>query len=118
LITDALAAFLSDYKFLFGVSLDGPAQIHDHYRKTLDGKPSHALVLKGIDRLRKHEVDFNVLTLVNDRTVKQAREIYGYFKNRGYRRRLSILSVSGVLSWRLPEVPAGHGRGKDEEHSV
>jgi uncharacterized protein len=84
LIADGLAAFLAEYKFLFGVSLDGPAQLHDHYRKTLAGLPTHASVLKGIDRLRRHGVDFNILALVNDRTVKQPREIYGYFKNCGF----------------------------------
>ena len=83
LITDALAAFMAEYKFLCGVSLDGPAQLHDHYRKTAAGQPTHALVLKGIDRLRRRGGDFNVLALVNDRTVKQPRQIYGYFKNHG-----------------------------------
>jgi uncharacterized protein len=84
LISDPLAAFLAEYKFLFGVSLDGPAQVHDHYRRTLGGKPTHAEVLKGIERLRRHGVDFNILALVNDRTSKQPRELYGYFKNRGF----------------------------------
>jgi len=84
LITDELAAFLAQYQFLFGVSLDGPAQLHDHYRKTAAGANTHASVLRGIERLRKHGVDFNVLALVNDKTVKQPREIYGYFKNQGF----------------------------------
>jgi uncharacterized protein len=83
LITDELAAFLAEYKFLFGVSLDGPVEVHNHYRITVAGKPTHASVLTGIDRLRRHGVDFNILALVNDRTVRQPREIYGYFKNRG-----------------------------------
>jgi uncharacterized protein len=84
LISDGLAAFMAEYKFLVGVSLDGPAQLHDHYRKTLEGRPTHASVSQGIDRLEKHGVDFNILALVNDRTVKQPKEIYGYFKNRGF----------------------------------
>jgi uncharacterized protein len=83
LITDDLAAFLAEYKFLFGVSLDGPAQLHDYYRKTREGMPTHAAVLKGIERLKRYGVEYNILALVNDRTVKQPREIYGYFKNRG-----------------------------------
>ena len=84
LITDELAAFLADYKFLFGVSVDGPADVHDHYRKTQDGTPTHASVLKGIDRLQKRGIDFNILALVNDRTVKQPRKIYDDFKRRGF----------------------------------
>jgi uncharacterized protein len=84
LLSDELAAFFAEYKFLCGVSLDGPAQLHDHYRRTLDGKATHAGVLQGIERLRRHGVDFNILALVNDRTVKQPRELYGYFKKRGF----------------------------------
>jgi uncharacterized protein len=84
LITDDLAAFLAKYKFLFGVSLDGPAQLHDYYRKTRDGMPTHASVLEGIERLKRHGVEYNILALVNDRTVKQPRELYGYFKNHGF----------------------------------
>ena len=84
LITDELAAFLAEYRFLFGVSMDGPAQVHDHYRKTREGMPSQASVLKGIDRLKRAGVEFNILALVNNRTVKQPREIYGYFKKRGF----------------------------------
>lgn len=64
MITDELAAFSAEYKFLFGVSLDGPPQMHDPYRRTRDGQPTHALVLKGIERLEKHGVDFNILALV------------------------------------------------------
>ena len=84
LITDELAALLGEYKFLFGVSLDGPAQLHDYYRKTRGGMPTHATVLKGIEVLKRHGVEYNILTLVNDRSVKQPRELYGYFKNHGF----------------------------------
>jgi uncharacterized protein len=84
LITDELATFSAEYKFLFGVSLDGPAQMHDEYRRTVEGRPTHALVMKGIERLERHGVDFNILALVNARTVRQPREIYGYFKNLGF----------------------------------
>jgi uncharacterized protein len=84
LITDELAAFLAEYQFLFGVSLDGPAQLHDFYRKTRGGLPTHASVLEGIERLKKHGAQYNILALVNDRTVKQPREVYGYLKNRGF----------------------------------
>ena len=83
LVTDELVGFLAQYRFLFGVSLDGPPHLHDYYRQTVGGMPTHASVLEAIDRLRRHGVEYNILALVNDRTVKRPREIYGYFKNRG-----------------------------------
>lgn len=44
LIDDEWAAFLAEYNFLVGVSLDGPEAIHDHYRRSQGGRacPSRA----------------------------------------------------------------------------
>ena len=41
LIDDDLAAHLARYNFLLGCSLDGPAPIHDRYRLTAGGLPTH-----------------------------------------------------------------------------
>lgn len=83
LISDELAATLSHYKFLAGVSLDGPRKIHDRFRKHPGGRGSHAEVLKGIETLRKHNVEFNALTLVNSENVKKGAEVYNYLKSLG-----------------------------------
>ncbi|MDQ7780636.1 MAG: anaerobic sulfatase maturase, partial [Planctomycetota bacterium] len=83
LITDELAAHFAEYRFLVGVSLDGPADVHDHYRKTAGGSGSHAQVMNGIDTLRRHNVSFNVLTLVTDANVGRAREVYRWLAGQG-----------------------------------
>ncbi|MHA1478850.1 MAG: radical SAM protein, partial [Promethearchaeota archaeon] len=75
MITEEFAKFFRKYKFLLGVSLDGPEDLHDYYRKTIGQKPSHALVMRGIEHLKQNEVDFNILTLINNQTVKKAKEI-------------------------------------------
>ena len=84
LITDEMAKFFAEYKFLLGVSLDGPAELHDYYRKNIGLKPTHSLVLKGIERLNKYNVEFNILTLVNNLTVKKGAEIYQYLRDNGF----------------------------------
>ena len=83
LITDELASHLGKYHFLVGVSLDGPAELHDRFRVALNGKGTHAAVLEGIKRLRRHRVEFNVLTLVNSANVNQGREVYQYLCDLG-----------------------------------
>jgi uncharacterized protein len=80
LISDELAKFFAEYRFLLGVSLDGPPYLHDFYRKTIGQIPTHSLVMRGINRLRKYKVEFNILTLINHETVKNATEIYQYLK--------------------------------------
>jgi uncharacterized protein len=84
LITPDLANFFSEYKFLLGVSLDGPPHLHNYYRKTIDQKTTHHLVMRGVELLRKHNVEFNILILVNNENVSKASEVYQYLRNKGF----------------------------------
>lgn len=84
MITKEFAKFFGEYKFLLGVSLDGPAYLHDYYRKTVGQKPTHALVMRGIERLKQNGVEFNILSLINNLTVKKAIEIYHYLRENGF----------------------------------
>ena len=84
LITDEIAKFFNEFKFLIGVSLDGPADIHDYYRRTVGGTKTHSLVLKGIEKLNKHNVEFNILVLVNDQSIQNAKRIYHYLVDNGF----------------------------------
>jgi uncharacterized protein len=84
LITDNLAKFFAEYKFLLGVSLDGPAYLHDYYRKTIGQTPTHNIVMRGIELLRTYNVEFNILILVNNVNVRKAREVYSYLTEEGF----------------------------------
>ncbi|MEG2354067.1 MAG: anaerobic sulfatase maturase [Clostridium sp.] len=84
LITDELAKHLKKFRFLVGVSLDGNAEMHDYYRKTIDNRGSHTDVMNGIDILDKNNVKYNILTLVNSSNVKKGKELYNYFKKEGF----------------------------------
>jgi len=85
-INDKWAAFFAKYRFFLGVSLDGPAEIHDHYRRTPGkGSPTHARVMDAIKRLQDHQVEFNNLIVVNDLTVKDPKALYHYFRDQGLR---------------------------------
>jgi uncharacterized protein len=79
LLTEDWAKFFAEYRFLLGVSLDGPEYLHDYYRKTIRMKPTHESVLRGIEHLKNNRVEFNILSLINNQTVKKASEIYHYF---------------------------------------
>lgn len=68
-LDDATARFLGEFGFRVGVSLDGPAVVHDAQRATVDGKPSHQRILLGIDCLRRHEVPFGIITVMTERTL-------------------------------------------------
>jgi len=84
LIDDAMAEHFGQFKFLLGCSLDGPAAIHDRYRLNSAGKPSHASVLRGLEILKKHQVEFNILVLVSQANIKEAKAVYRYLVENGY----------------------------------
>lgn len=83
-IDEALARHFAQYRFLIGCSLDGPPAIHDRYRRTPAGYGTHARVMSGIDTLKRHGVEFNVLVLVSRANVKQAAAVYRYLKEQGF----------------------------------
>lgn len=84
LIDEGMAAHFAAYRFLVGVSLDGPPAMHDQYRTTRSGSGSHTLVLRGIDCLRRHGVEFNILVLVSKANVAHARAVYAYLCDQGF----------------------------------
>lgn len=84
LITDELASHFAKYHFLLGVSLDGPEAVHDAYRRNCNGAGSYSEVMRGIDCLKKHGVEFNILTLVTKANVHRGRETYQFLCEQGF----------------------------------
>ena len=84
-ITDELAKLFAENNVLVGVSIDGPPDIHDMYRPYESGRGSHNAVMQGVEALRRHGVEHNVLTLVNARNVTEPKRIYHYLKDQGFR---------------------------------
>ena len=78
LVNDPLARHFKKFNFLLGVSLDGPAEMHDRYRLTPNGNSTHAKVLEGLHTLQRHGVKTNVLTLVNSFNARRPQELYQY----------------------------------------
>ncbi len=83
LLDDRWGEFLSEYNFLVGVSLDGPEEVHDSMRRDRGGHGSCRRVMAGIDVLRRHSVEFNVLCVVGPHNVGRAVEIMRFFRSEG-----------------------------------
>ncbi len=65
------------------MSIDGPKELHDRYRVTRSGKGSFDKVMAGIEQLKKHQVEFNTLTVINRINVKYPLEVYRTLKSIG-----------------------------------
>jgi uncharacterized protein len=81
LLTDEWCELLSEHRFLVGISIDGPPALHDRYRVDKRGEPTSAKVLQGLQRLRDHDVDVNVLCTVNAANQDHPLEVYRYFRD-------------------------------------
>lgn len=83
LLDDAWGKFLAKNKFLVGVSIDGPQEMHDHYRVDKGGKPTFDQVMAGIDVLKKHKVEFNTLTVLQAHNAQHPLKVYRFLKSIG-----------------------------------
>ncbi|MGI9874016.1 anaerobic sulfatase maturase [Vibrio chagasii] len=83
LINDDWCKFFKINNFLIGLSIDGPEELHDHYRKSRTGRTSFSKVMKAISLLKKYRVEFNTLTVVSDANQDSPLEVYRFLKNLG-----------------------------------
>ena len=97
LINEEWAAFLGENHFLVGVSLDGLKEIHDRYRLDTAGKGTYQRVISAIRLLEKHQVEYNILTVVTAATARNGQKIYNYFKKNhfGYQQYIECLDPIG-----------------------
>lgn len=83
LLNDEWCKFFKENNFLVGISIDGPQEFHDEYRRDKMGRPSFHRVMKGIELLKKYDVEFNCMAVVNDYNVDYPLEFYHFFKEIG-----------------------------------
>ena len=81
LLDDAWCAFFKKNGFLVGLSVDGPRDVHDTYRRDRRGQGTFDKVMEGWRHLRRHEVPFNVLCTVNAANQDRGREVYRFFRD-------------------------------------
>lgn len=81
LLDDEWCAFLAAEGFLIGISIDGPAALHDAHRVDKRGGGTHDKVMRGLRLLQKHRVEYNVLTTVNGINGDYPLEVYRYLRD-------------------------------------
>lgn len=80
LLDDEWAAFLKENRFLVGLSIDGPRELHDRYRVTKRGAPTFDTVLAAARLLKHFGVSFNTLTCVNRFNALHPLEVYRFLR--------------------------------------
>lgn len=93
LLDDDWCAFLKEHGFLVGLSIDGPAGIHDAYRVDRGGAGTHARVVKALRRLQEHGVERNLLCTVHAGNQDRGAEVYRYFRDELGERFLQFIPI-------------------------
>jgi uncharacterized protein len=81
LLDEDWCRFFHDQGFLVGLSLDGPRELHDVYRKDRGGLGTFDRVARAARLLQAHKVEFNILCTVNAVNSRRPREVYRFFRD-------------------------------------
>jgi uncharacterized protein len=81
LFDDDWCAFFKEHNFLVGLSVDGPRELHDAYRRDRRKQGTFDRVMQGWQHLKRHDVEFNILCTVNAANEKHGRTVYRFFRD-------------------------------------
>ncbi len=73
------------HNYLIGLSLDGNKEMHDTFRIDAKGEGTFLRVLKAAKMMKKAEVEFNILCVVNKLIAQNGKLVYNFFRNNGFR---------------------------------
>ena len=107
-LDDEWCEFFAANDFLLGVSLDGPADVHDYYRVDKGGNPTFHKVIAGIRLLQKHKAEYNILTTVHAANEGQGQRVYKFLRD----------EVGTVFMQFIPIVERDNDTGYQEGEQV
>ena len=81
LLTPEWCDFFRKNNFLIGISLDGPKDIHDAYRHDRGGHPTFDRVIRAVEMMAIHGVEYNTLSTINDRCAGQGKRVYEFMRS-------------------------------------
>lgn len=70
-----------------GLSIDGPEIVHDTHRRFNNGNGSFKTILKNLEKLERNGIEYSILSVVTDITLKYINYLYPFYK-----------SLSGLIS--------------------
>jgi uncharacterized protein len=99
LLDDEWCRFLKKHNFMVGISLDGPKEIHDRYRRDRKGRGTFEQAMRGLKLLQKHRVEYNVLACVARDTAAKPLEVYRFLREAG----VEFIQCTPIVE-RLPDA--------------
>jgi uncharacterized protein len=94
-----------------GISIDGPQEVHDAFRLSSDGAPTHSQVMAAISLLHKHQVAFGCVSVVTSAMLGHERNVYDFFCSLGLAFRINPVipgKRGGSRPWQIAPSAYGH----------
>ena len=108
LLTPDWCHFLRDNDFLVGISIDGPEDVHDRYRRDRGGAPTFAKVIRGVELLYRCGVQYNTMSPVSKAGEGRGLDVYRFLKSIGSRYMQFMPVVEHLdVSGRITDPAAG-----------
>jgi uncharacterized protein len=83
LLNEEWCRFLADERFSVGLSLDGPEEMHDRFRRDKGGKPTFAQTMNAFGLLSRYRIPTDILCVVNAHNAREPWAVYRFFKQIG-----------------------------------
>ncbi len=112
LLDEEWAAFLKQHNLLVGLSCDRPKHLHDAYRVTKGGQPTHERVMTAARLLKKCGVPYNALCIVNRQNARHPTEVYWFLTRELGVRRVQLISCVEPRVFRNITSYAAHAAEK------
>lgn len=108
LLTQAWIEFFRTHEIKVGLSLDGPAYLHDRHRQTRKRTGTFALAMRGLQLLRDNAMAFDVITVLTRESLSRAPEIFEFYIENGIRR----------VAFNVEEIEGRHARSSLQSSGV
>jgi uncharacterized protein len=108
-LTPEWIGLLKDYQFGVGISLDGPAHVHDNARPFASGRNSFNSVMNSMRTLNEAKVPFTLLMVIDDQTLRLgAKAVFDFILEHGIRNVSCIAAKPNNQPHAQPCTPATH----------
>jgi len=107
LLTDEWCRFLKRHDFMVGLSLDGPEEVHNRYRKDRKGRGTFDRAMLGLRLLQQHKITYNVLACVGRETAVRPLDVYRFLREAG----AEFIQFTPVVERRAVSEAENHGLG-------
>jgi uncharacterized protein len=83
LLDESWCKFIERNGIRVGVSIDGPADLHDRHRKDRLGRGTHSQTMRGIQKLRDYDIPFHIIAVITKESLSRADDIFDFFATSG-----------------------------------